>query len=69
MKNWKSTLAFWVFVSTYVYSVFDIKQVSIIEITGYFLLLSMLFLMLRSEDLTEIIKDISSGFKDRMSGK
>lgn len=66
MKNWKSNLAFIAFVGSYVYAVIE-TNISMVELTGYFTLVGMLFMMLRSEDLGTIVKELATGLKDRLS--
>ena len=54
MKNWKSTLAFFIFVGVYLYAVIN-KDSQIIETTGFVALYSSLFMMLRSQMTSDII--------------
>lgn len=69
MKNWKSTIGFLTFVGAYVYTVHKSYAPTIIETTGYLLLFATLFVMMRSENLTEIVKDLAAGFKHRFKDK
>lgn len=48
-KNWKSTLAFFIFVFAYVYTIWQSMDASVIEVSGYIALWSSLFMMLRNE--------------------
>lgn len=63
MSNWKSTGAFFIFAAAYVYAILGSKEIPMVEATGYFLLIVTLFMMLRSDDLTQILKDLASSFK------
>ena len=54
MKNWKSTLAFFVFVLAYVYTVYQSMSAGVIEVSGYLALWSSIFMMLRNE-LTPVL--------------
>jgi len=54
MKNWKSTLAFFVFIAVYVYTVYEDKS-SMVEATGFIALYSSIFMMFRSEFTTELL--------------
>tara|TARA_R110001606_G_scaffold2504_4_gene10974 strand:+ start:7950 stop:8144 length:195 start_codon:yes stop_codon:yes gene_type:complete len=57
MKNWKSTLSFFIFVGVYLYAVVN-KDSAIVETTGFVALYSSLFMMLRSQMTTTIIEKI-----------
>lgn len=65
MKNWKSTLAFFVFIGVYLFSVLKDKPNAVIEVAGYIALYSSIFMMFRSdftsEMLTKIIDKIKIG--------
>lgn len=66
-KNWKSTLAFFVFVIAYVYTVWKAMDANVIEVSGYIALWSSLFMMLRNEltpTLIEKLIEAISGKKD-----
>lgn len=56
-KNWKSTLAFFIFVGIYIYTAIH-KGADVIETTGYVALISSLFMMLRNEITTEIVDKV-----------
>lgn len=58
MKNWKSTMAFFVFVVAYIYSIYNSMDSSIIVITGYIALYSSVFMMLRSQMTVSILEKI-----------
>lgn len=61
MKNWKSTLAFIVFVSVYVYTVvFRTAECSsaIVDVTGYIALYSAVAMMLRNDMTPQIIEKL-----------
>jgi len=57
-KNWKSTMAFIIFIGVYVYTIKTGKDAPVIEITGYIALYSSLFMMFRSQFTTSIIEKI-----------
>tara|TARA_R110001632_G_scaffold6729_2_gene27339 strand:+ start:263 stop:457 length:195 start_codon:yes stop_codon:yes gene_type:complete len=57
MKNWKSTIAFFIFVAVYLYAVIN-KDSQIVETTGFVALYSSLFMMIRSQMTTDIIEKI-----------
>ena len=57
MKNWKSTLAFFIFVGVYLYAVVS-KEAEIVETTGFVALYSSLFMMLRSQMTADIIEKL-----------
>jgi len=63
MKNWKSTLAFFIFVGIYVYSIAVDKQSNIIEIVGYIALYSSIFMMFRSDFTTELLTKLIDNIK------
>ena len=58
MKNWKSTLAFFVFVGIYIYSVFVTKTNDVIETAGYIALISSIFMMFRSQITEDMLKTL-----------
>ena len=53
-RNWKSTLAFFIFVGAYIYSLLLHLPPDTINITGYIALWSSVFMMLRN-DMTPVI--------------
>ena len=57
-KNWKSTLAFLIFIGIYVYSIYDNRDSTVVDITGYIALWSSLFMMFRSEMTTDLISKV-----------
>jgi hypothetical protein len=63
MKNWKSTLAFFVFVGIYVYSIAVDKPSNIIEIVGYIALYSSIFMMFRSDFTSELLSKLIDNIK------
>jgi len=63
MKNWKSTLAFFIFVGIYIYSIAVDKPSNIIEIVGYIALYSSIFMMFRSDFTTELLKKLVENIK------
>lgn len=54
-KTWKSTVAFFLFLFIYAYTVYDNRSAEIIDITGYISLISMAFMMLRDKRLGDLI--------------
>jgi len=62
-KNWKSTLAFLVFVGIYVYVAYDKRAAPIVEIAGYIALYSSIFMMFRSEFTTELLSKLVDNIK------
>ena len=61
MKNWKSTLAFFIFVGVYIYvTVFRKVECSsvIVSTAGYIALYSSIFMMFRSEFTKEVVSKI-----------
>lgn len=63
MKNWKSTLAFFIFVTLYVYTVFLDKEPSVIDVAGHIALYSSIFMMFRSDITTDIISKLFDNIK------
>jgi len=63
MKNWKSTLAFFIFVGIYVYSIAVDKKSDIIEIVGYIALYSSIFMMFRSDFTKELLAKLIDNIK------
>jgi hypothetical protein len=58
MKNWKSTLAFFVFVGAYIFTLYRAMDADIIEITGYLALWSAVFMMLRNDLTPKLIEKL-----------
>lgn len=63
MKNWKSTLAFFIFISVYVYTIYMDRNFNVIDTAGNIALLSSLFMMLRSEMTTNMISKLIDNIK------
>lgn len=63
MKNWKSTLAFLIFIGVYVYTIQAGKSSEVIDITGYIALYSSLFMMFRSDFTTSILEKLVDKIK------
>jgi len=59
-KTWKSTVAFFLFLIIYAYTVYDNRSSEVIDITGYIALISMAFMMLRDKRLGDLIDRIVS---------
>ena len=64
-KNWKSTVAFFVFVFAYVFTIYNTMGASVIEISGYIALWSSLFMMLRNDLTPTLIEKLIDAIKDR----
>lgn len=58
MKNWKSTLAFFVFVSAYIYTLYKAMDANVVEVSGYIALWSAMFMMLRNEMTPKLIEKL-----------
>ncbi len=63
MKNWKSTLAFFIFVALYVFTVYQDKEPSVIDVAGHVALYSSIFMMFRSDITTDIISKLFDNIK------
>jgi len=63
VKNWKSTVAFFIFISIYVYSIYVGKPANIIEVVGYIALYSSIFMMFRSDFTTELLSKLIDNIK------
>jgi len=63
MKNWKSTLAFFIFIGIYVYSVIVTKSDNAIDTAGYVALYSSLFMMFRSDITKELLSKLIDNIK------
>ena len=64
MKNWKSTLAFFIFVGVYIYTAIT-KDAGIVETTGFVALMSSVFMMLRNDLTPSIIEKLIEAIKSR----
>ncbi len=62
-KNWKSTLAFFIFIGIYVYAIMNSKPNGVIETTGFIALYSSLFMMFRSDFTTDILTKLIDNIK------
>jgi len=62
-NNWKSTLAFFIFIGIYVYTIYKDSGSTVIEVTGYIALYSSLFMMFRSDFTTELLGKIVDKIK------
>ena len=58
MKNWKSTMAFFVFVGAYIFTIYKAMDASVIEVSGYIALWAALFMMLRNDMTPKLIEKI-----------
>ncbi len=66
MKNWKSLLAFFIFVFLYGWSVLTKMEIGVIEVTGFIALYSMAFMMLRSDVLAQVVESLTEIVKARL---
>jgi len=62
-KNWKSTLAFLIFIGVYIYSIVDNRGSTIVEVTGYIALYSSIFMMFRSDFTKELLAKLIDNVK------
>jgi hypothetical protein len=62
-KNWKSTLAFVIFIGIYIYTVFKPSENDVIETAGYIALISSIFMMFRSDFTKEAINKLVENIK------
>lgn len=62
-KNWKSTLAFIIFVGIFIYSVVGEESDGVVETTGYVALFASIAMMFRSQITTDILKSFLEGWK------
>jgi len=63
MKNWKSTIAFFIFIGVYVFAIMNSKPDGVIETTGYIALYSSIFMMFRGDFTTDIISKLVDNIK------
>ncbi len=63
LKNWKSTVAFTLFIGIYVYVIYDNRSVGVVEIAAYIALWSSLFMMFRSQITTDLIGKLIDNIK------
>lgn len=66
MQNWKSFIAFLLFMFLYGYTVFAGKDADVVETTGYVALFAMALIMLRNEALTSVVKSLTEIIKKKM---
>ena len=62
-KNWKSTLAFFIFIGVYVYTIMTTKSNGIVETAGYIALYSSIFMMFRSNFTSDMIAKLIDNIK------
>lgn len=65
MKNWKSLLAFLLFMFLYGWSVLTAMDVGVIDVTGFIALYAMAFMMLRSDALAKVVQSLTEIFKSK----
>ena len=66
MKNWKSLLAFLIFIFLYGWSVLTGMELGVIEVTGFISLYAMAFMMLRSEALAKVVESLTAIVKAKL---
>ena len=66
MKNWKSLLAFLLFVFLYGWSVLTEMDAEVIDVTGLIALYAMAFMMLRSDALAKVVQSLTEIVKSKM---
>lgn len=66
MKNWKSLLAFLLFIFLYGWSVLTDMDIGVIEVTGFIALYAMAFMMLRSEALAKVVESLTEIVKAKL---
>lgn len=66
MKNWKSFVAFWLFLFLYAWTIFFKYEENIVETTGFIALYAMAFMMLRSEALGKVIDGLTEIAKEKL---
>jgi len=62
-KNWKSTLAFLIFIGTYMYAIMTTKPNGVIETTGFIALYSSIFMMFRSDFTANMLEKLIDNIK------
>jgi len=63
MKNWKSTLAFFIFVGVYIYSITSEASDGVVDSAGDIALISSLFMMFRSQVTSDIFLKLVDNIK------
>ena len=63
MKNWKSTLAFFIFVGVYLVAVYQNRSADVLEVVGYIALYSSIFMMFRSDFTASLLEKIIDNIK------
>ena len=63
MKNWKSSLAFFIFIGVYVYTIYDGRSVEIVDVAADIALITTLFIMFRSKITTDLIGKLIDNIK------
>ena len=66
MKNWKSLLAFLLFIFLYGWAVLTEMDAGVIDVTGFIALYAMAFMMLRSESLTKVVESLTEIVKSKL---
>lgn len=65
-KNWKSLIAFLLFLIVYGYGVFTKMEPDVIATTGNLALAAMAFMMLRNEHMGKVVEIIAQAFKKKI---
>lgn len=66
MKNWKSLLAFLLFIFLYGWAVLTKMEIGVIEATGFIALYAMAFMMLRNEALAKVVQSLTEIVKAKL---
>jgi len=65
-RNWKSFVAFFLFIFLYGFSVYTTKSDNVVSTTGFIALYAMAFMMLRSEALGQVVNSLTEIVKKKM---
>ena len=65
MKNWKSLMAYLIFVAVYVYSVTIPSTDSVVSTTGYIALIMSVVMVLRNQVTTQLLDKMLDVYKER----
>ena len=66
VTNWKSFVAFFLFIFLYGYSVYTTKSDNVVSTTGFIALYAMAFMMLRSEALAKVVNSLTEIAKAKL---
>ena len=63
MKNWKSTLAFFIFIGIYVYTILKTMPEGLVETAGFIAFYSSIFMMFRGDFTSGMISKLIDNIK------